>query len=90
MTHIFPEINSISSLLLLYNGRVLANIHDRTIKKVIGFEAIFRDRVIRNDIKMLIELIRKGDEPLEIRGITIEDYAMNLIKGMMKFARPEE
>ncbi|ACS33130.1 ABC-type transport protein, ATPase component [Thermococcus gammatolerans EJ3] len=78
VSHVFTNIEEIDSLVVLYNGKVLRNLHGKELQDIGGFKAVFSDgSVVVNDLDELVERIRNGQRPVSIKPVTLEDWLMD-------------
>ena len=78
VSHVFTNIEEIDSLVVLYNGKVLRNLHGKELREIRGFKAVFPDgSVVVNDLDELVERIRNGQRPVSIEPVTLEDWLMD-------------
>lgn len=80
VSHVFTNIEEIDSLVVLYNGRVLKNLHGRELREIRGFKAVFPDgSAVVNDLNELVDRIRNGESPVSIEPVTLEDWLMEFL-----------
>ncbi len=80
VSHVFSGLEDLDSLLVLYGGRVVANLIGRELEELQGFRAIFDDgTVIENDLNELMGRIRSGGRVVSIQPYTLEEIILRLL-----------
>jgi len=80
VSHVFDNIPKIDSMVVLYGGKVIANLIGDEIRLLRKVRFIFPDEVVENDLKRAVQLIQAGKEPKAVECVGVEEGIMELLK----------
>ncbi len=80
VSHVFSGLENLDSLLVLYGGKVVANLIGKELEELQGFRAVFEDgSVVENDLDELMRLVREGKDLARIEPYTLEEIILKML-----------
>lgn len=80
VSHVFDNFSRIDSMVVLYSGKVVANLLGKEVKLLKKVRFVFKNDVIEGDIAEALKRIRAGEDPVEVECVGIEESMIKILK----------